>query len=312
MAYITNDAALDAANTAFESAANDIFSGKIPGVWDAFTTLSPQKGKFAELDLVDGIPQMREWLGSRQLRNLRAYALTQAIRRWEMTIGVPVDDINGDRTGVVADRLTDFAGRGSRAYDQILVPELVANPTGYDAVALFAATHPRGDGLADQDNLTTGTLNYAAYRTARASMRQFTDFRGEPIGIIPTHVMVGADQEEAAMQVTGSDKLVGTDASGELGGTVINANPLKNYIGGDAAVIVSDRIAGNRWFVFDLSKGRAKPMYAAEFLAPRVDILDDPESPNVFFDDEVIYGMVAKLTPMAMCWQTAYGNPTGA
>ena len=114
------------------------------------------------------------------------------------------------------------------------------------------------------------------------------------------------------MQITGSDKLVGIDASGDIGGTIVDAGLFKNYIGGDAQVMVSDRITGNEWCVFDLSKGDAKPMFAAEFLAPRTDILDDPESQNVFHDDEVIYGLTAKLTPMAMCWQTAYGNPTGS
>ena len=312
MAYITNDAALDAANTAFETAANSIFSGTVPGVWSQFTTLRPQTGKFAELDIVDGIPQFREWIGSRQRKGLRAYSLNAPIRKWEMTLGIPVDDINGDKTGVVADRLSDFAGRGAVAYDQILVPELLSNPVGYDEVGLFAATHGRGNSLADQNNIVTGALNYAAYRTARSTMRQFTDYYGEPIGILPTHLMVGPEQEEVAMQVTGSDKLVGIDASGDLGGTIVDAGMLRNYIGGDANVIVSDRISGNEWCTFDLSKGAAKPMYAAEFLAPRTDILDDPTSENVFYRDEIIYGITAKLTPMAMAWQTAYGNPTGA
>ena len=288
----------------------EIFSSGVPGVWEMFTTLQAQQGKFAELDIVDGIPQIREWLGSRQLKNLRAYALTKPIRAWEMSIGVPVDDINGDRTGVVAQRLRDFAARGAAAYDQILVPFLQSNPVGYDDVALFSAAHPTEAGT--QDNLTTGAINYAAYRTGRAAMRQFTDFRGEPLGIVPTHLMVGPDQEEVAMQVTGSDKIVGIDASGDLGGTIVDAGVIRNYIGGDANVIVSERISGNAWFMFDLSKGRAKPLYAAEFLSPRTDIFDDPKDPNVFFEDEVIYGMTAKLTPMAMNWQTCYGNPTGA
>ncbi|MCH9836407.1 Mu-like prophage major head subunit gpT family protein [bacterium] len=312
MAYITNEAALDAANTAFETAANAIFDGQVPGIWSQFTTLRKQTGKSAELDLVDGLPQFREWLGSRQRKNLRAYALNKPIRKWEMTIGVPVDDINGDRTGVVADRLTGFAKRAEVAYDQIMIPALVANPVGYDDVALFAATHGRGGSLADQDNITTGALNYAAYQTALVTMGNYTDYYGEPLDITPTHIICGNAQAEVAMQVSGSEKLVGLDNAGLIGGTVVTSGIMRNYHGGEVGVLVSPRIAGNRWFVADLSKGDAKPMYAAEFLAPRVDILDDPTSANVFYDDEVIYGLTTKLTPMPMAWQTIYGNPTGS
>ena len=310
MGYITNDAALDAANTAFEDAANDIFSGASNNVSDLFTTRTPQVGKFAELDLVDGIPQIREWVGSRQLKNLRAYSVTAPIKPWEMTIGIPVDDINGDRTGVVAARVRDFAARAERIYDQIMIPALLSNPECYDGVSLLSAAHERGSGLADQNNLTTDALNNTAFQAAMAAMSLFTDYHGEPVGITGTHVLVGPNQREVAFQVTGSDKIVGVDASGNYGGTIVDAGVLPNYEGGSVNVLVSDRIVGNQWFLMDLSKGRAKPLYAAEFQAPRTDILDSPTDSNVFHDDEVLYGLTAKITSMGMNWRTIFGSQT--
>jgi len=308
MGYITNDVALDAATTAFEDAANDIFSGENNNLSDLFTTRTTQTGKFAELDLVDGIPQIREWVGSRQAKNLRAYSLTAPIKPWEATIAVPVDDINGDRTGVVAARLTDFAARTARVYDQIMIPALLANPICYDGSALLSAAHDSEAG--PQNNITTDALNYSPFQAARASMRLITDYRGEPIGLAPSHLLVGPALEEAALQVTGADKVQVVDANGQLGGTGVDAGVIQNYIGTGTQVIVSSRIKGNQWFAMDLTQGRAKPMYAAEFMAPRTDSFTDPKDPNIFYDDEAIFGITAKLTPMGMNWRTIYGRVT--
>lgn len=315
---IVNEANLDAVNTAFEDAANKIFSEGAPGQWQTFTTLRSHTGTSAELNLVDGIPQVREWLGSKRFKQLRAYKLNKTLRKWEASLRVAIDEINGDVTGVVAARLRDFVTRQATVYDKIMTDELLANPACYDGQNLLANSHPLSDdhpNATTYDNLSTSALGYAVFKTAAQTLEEMTDFEGEPLDVTPTHLMVGPAQTELAQQITGSDKLVGLGDDGELvaaGGSSIDSTSgmFKNYIGGSVMVIVNKRVTGNEWFLMDLSKGDMKPMYAAEFQAPRHDAKDRPEDDNVFYNDEALYSLTAKMTPMAMLPQLIYGSVT--
>lgn len=309
MGSIINEASLDAANTAFETAANDIFSGDLPGAYQVFTTNLNMRGKRKfELDLVDGVPQLREWIGSRQFGQLRAYTLTKSLRKWEQSIRVDVDDINADAGGMVAKRLTDFVNRASRIYDKIVFDELLSNPTGYDGVALLSNSHPVNG--ATHDNLGAA-LTYATFKAGMEAFAGFTDYEGEYLGLSADTLVVGPALMELAMQITGSDKIVGVDNAGEIGGTAISSEKLPNYQGGSVRVVVSDRIQGsgysNSWFLVDTKQGLAKPMCLGEFVAPFSTIKDSPEDDNVYHDDEVLYSLTAKATPAAMNWQTIYG-----
>lgn len=309
-AGVLNKANLDAANTAFETAANGIFSNGVPGVWSQFTNKKTHEGTSAELIVVDGVPQAREWLGAKQVKQLRAYKKNLPLRPWEATISVPVDQINGDRTGAVAARVADFARSTSAMYDKIMLDMLIANTvTGYDGVALLSNSHPNVNGTT-WDNLEAAALTMALFKTAVNSMRAVMNEGGEPLGMSPTHLLVGPDQEEMGKICTGSDKIFGTDNAGAIGGTVINSAVLRNYIGGSVNLIISERITGNEWFLMDLSKGEQKPLYLAEFQPPTTVIKDADDDDNVFFDDEAIFGIVAKASPCPLNWQCIHGSVT--
>jgi phage major head subunit gpT-like protein len=309
---IVNNDALDAVNTAFVSSAQDILSNGVPGVWQQFTTKETKQGLSATMTVFDGVPRAREWVGSKEVHQLTKYDSQVPLRSWEATISIPVNEINQDPQGAVASRLAGFRSMIGSFYNEIMIDELLVNPTGYDGVSLLSASHPRLNGLAVQDNLTTSALTLAELENAKQFLRSVTDGKGKPLGCKLTHVLVGPAQETLAQQLTDSDQLVGISDIGEYvqpGGSGIDAAALMtNYIGGSAAVIVSEEITGNQWVAMDLSKGRSKPMYAAEFETPELTILNRKEDSNVFHDDEVLMSIVGRLSPMAMNWQTGYGS----
>ncbi len=305
---IVNGAALDAINTEFNAAANEVFSGGAPGTWEMYTTKQPCSGTSVTLPLVDGVPALREWLGPKQFKELRGYALNGALRKWEASMRVPLDEINGDKSGVIAARLRDFVGRNATMYDKVISDAILANPTGYDGVAFLSASHPNVNGTT-HDNLESA-WSYAIVRAAMNTMELVTDEEGENLGVFPTHLMVGPANSREAMELTGSDTPRGFDAAGEPDGTVIQQEIVQNYKGGSIEVLVNKRWRGNQWLLMDLSKGMAKPMFLGEFQAPAPAVKDQPDDDNVFFDDEALYSLTAKATPLPMCWQLAHGSVT--
>lgn len=303
---------LDTARTTVETSVNEVFGDRPPGVWSAFTTVVPASGTKYELNVVDGAPAPREWIGSKQFGGLRAYKLSGDLRKWERSLRIAMDDIRGDSNGVVNARLADFVSSTGDLYDYILLTELLSNPTGYDGVALMSNSHPNVGGSGTSDNLTTADLSFTELRNAREAMWEMKDEAGEPLNVTPTDILVGPESERIAMEITGSDRPVAVSNAGALDATsnVVAVTNLKHFDGGSLRVHVSPRIGGGQFFIMDLSRGRRKPMYLFEFEGPRADIKDDPKDDNVFFQDEALYSITAKASPAAGDWHCIYGSVT--
>ncbi len=313
---LVNAQNLDAANTAFTTAFGDVFGLRVPGTWSQFTYKFAAEGKSMEMVAADINGTFREWGlesggGPRQSKDLLAYAQNFKLRKWELTIEVDVDDVNGDRTGAVGSRLADFVSRGAVLYDQIVFDHLLTNPTCADGLSLLNNSHTNVNG-GTYDNLTTDALSFASFRTGVEVMKDVSDAGGTPLGIKPSHLVVGPELERLAMEITGSDRPVGLSTAGAQDATsnVNAATRLTNYLGGSYGVIVSPHIQNSEWFLMALGHGNIKPMALAEFQAPRADQLTNPTDANVFYRDSFVYGISAKATPAGGAWQTIYGSVT--
>lgn len=319
---IANAAALEVVNAAIDTVAQDIFKNRVPAQYQAFTYERGVTGKKVVLPVMDGVPQVREWFGSRVVETLRAWSVEKGIRRWESTIKVAMDDIEQDPEGLVASTINNFRLLLTTAKDKIVFDELFVNdtgPDGFDDVPLFSAAHARKDTLAAQSNITTEELDYKSLRDARRLMRSFTNYAGEPLGMAPKLLIVGPELEETAQVLTGSDKPATIGHDGNLTNKGYSDEPSSagtfvhsNFVGGSINVLVSDRVTGKKWALVDTSKGSARPLYLATFREARIDEQTDNTDDVVFYEDAAVYGYSAKATPMAMCWQTAYGNPSAS
>ena len=102
-------------------------------------------------------------------------------------IALKRDDVNDDKVGGFGIRVREHAQTAARLPNKLITDVLTTNPTGYDATALFSATHPaRGQQTATQSNLLTGsgtTVSQIATDVALAvaAMMNFKAENNEPM-----------------------------------------------------------------------------------------------------------------------------------
>lgn len=107
-------------------------------------------------------PKLREWLGSRVVKNLTAHTYTVSNRKFENTISVSREKIEDDQYGIFAP-LFEEIGRGAAEHPDELVFGLLATGFAtlcYDGQYFFDAEHPvkNADGTAGTaSNLQAGS-----------------------------------------------------------------------------------------------------------------------------------------------------------
>ncbi|MBK9121018.1 MAG: Mu-like prophage major head subunit gpT family protein [Phycisphaerales bacterium] len=138
------------------------------------------------------VPQVREWVGGRQVRPLRSRGVTIVNKTWEATIRVDADELRRDKTGQLLIRINDLARRVATHPNRLLT-QLIAEGTGaagYDGRPFFDGQHAEGDS-GNQSNLLTAQATaptaptdqelYEAIVAGIARILSFRDDQGEPL-----------------------------------------------------------------------------------------------------------------------------------
>lgn len=89
-------------------------------------------------------PKMREWIGSRVVKNMEAHGHVIQNKKWESTVGVLRTDIEDDNLGIYKPLMEEM-GRAATAHpDEIIFPLLNAGfaNTCYDGQFFFDVDHP--------------------------------------------------------------------------------------------------------------------------------------------------------------------------
>lgn len=91
-------------------------------------------------------PQLREWIGDRQIKNIKAHDYTLVNRDFESTVEVKRNDIEDDTFGVYAPLMEELGYAAGMHPDSLIFALLAAGATGlcYDGQAFFDASHPVG------------------------------------------------------------------------------------------------------------------------------------------------------------------------
>ena len=309
MSTLVGRANLAAANTVFETTCNEVLSGQAEGYINRYASKFSADGTSVDLLMVDGLPQVRQWTGSKTYYDLRAYKLNVARAVYEASISQKRVDVDGDRTGIIGKRLAAFARRAPSMYNKLVVDALVANTAlCYDGQALLANSHPNTAGNAD--NLEAAALTLALLKTAIQAIELRTDELGEPLGLYPDFLLCGPAQRTLALQLTGSVRPVAVGTSSALdAATVGGAVVLENYVGGELDVGIDPRITGNAWFVM-ATKGEAKPYYLAEFRAPEAISQTAMDDEARFTLDEYRWSIEFDLGLVPGAWQAIHGSVT--
>ena len=118
---------------------------------------------------LSAFPQMREWVGERQIQNLGKEAMSISNKLYESTVGIPRTDIEDDQVGIYRPVMQQAGVAAAELPDDLVWSMLPSGKStlGYDGQNFFDTDHPLypnvdGTGTATmQSNLTTGAADDA-------------------------------------------------------------------------------------------------------------------------------------------------------
>lgn len=242
------------------------------------------------------IPNMREWVGEREIQSLIAYDYAIKNRTFELTTKIPVNDIADDQYGVYAPLISEM-GLSARKHPDSLIFTLLGNgftEKCYDGVSFFSDKHPMGGkDKCIQSNMGNKSLNAESYAEARMMMMMVKGEAHRTLNIVPDLLVVSPQNEAIARELLFADLIKG------------NSNINKNTC--DLLVVPELSNYAEQWYLF-CTKRYIKPFIFQEREKPKLVCKNKMDDDNVFFNDEVIYGIKARYNVGFGLWQLAYGS----
>lgn len=157
---IINRSNLATLETGFKATFNRGFAGVTP-LWSKVATLVPSTTAKEDYGWLGSIPQMREWLGSRVINNLKLHDYSIRNKSFESTVGVPVTAIDDDSYGVYAPMMEMLGSTAAEHPDILIFIEALAGgftTECYDGQFFFDTDHP----VMDAAGVDQSVSNYQA------------------------------------------------------------------------------------------------------------------------------------------------------
>ena len=170
---IVNQANLRGLNVSYSTAYNKAFEG-VKTNYEKIATTVPSATAETDYKWLGQMPQMREWIGDREVQSLSAYCYIIRNKKFEMTIAVPRDDIEDDQYGVYSPMFSNLGEAAAQHPDILCFDALKAGfkEKCYDGKPFFAEDHMSGKGGKEKvSNLSHEKLNADSYETARAAIK---------------------------------------------------------------------------------------------------------------------------------------------
>lgn len=308
---LVNQAKLDASQISFSSRFNMV----LQSFEDPLRQIAmevPSDASVEEHDWLGSVPGLSEWLDDRKLSSLRADGFQIRNKDWSSGIRIHANDIKDDKLGIVRPKIDMLARKAGLHYGQLIVEALIggfgttsAFGAAYDGQAFFSATHQDGSGPV-QNNTTGAALSNASYDAARAAMWSLQDEEGDPLNIVPTHLLVGPSNERNALEITQAGVIANP------GGTA----SITNVFAGTSRVIVSPRLVGasaGHWFLLSMaSPVRPMILQVNEPITSSFVVGDEAasggQSFNRFMRKSLMFGAQGRHNVGFGMWQFAYGS----
>lgn len=292
---IVNQANLRGLNVSYSAAYNKAFDG-FKSNYEKIATTVPSTTAETNYKWLGQIPQMREWIGDREIQKLSAYGYSITNKKFEMTVSVPKDDIDDDQYGVYAPLFSNMGEAAAQHPDTLCFDALKAGfkEKCYDGKSFFAEDHPSGEGgKQTASNLSHDKLDADAYEAARTSMMCLTGDKGKSLNIVPNLLVVSPANEKAARLILKADQINGT------------TNVLKDT----AELLVATELADkpDAWFLLCTNRF-LKPIIFQKRKAIKMTSLTKDDDENVFMKDEFIWGADGRSNAGYGFWQMAYGS----
>lgn len=258
------------------------------------SNIIPSDGADEAYGMLGNMPGVREWLGDRQFKELRAANFTIANKHWESSLLIKKADIADDRMGMYGPLMEELAVEATYHPDELLFTALAnAEATAcFDGQYFFDTDHAWGDSGSQSNDLTyaaaTGTTPTAAefraaFHQARTAMLKYKNDQGKllnrPVSISMGQLLclVPPDLELQAYE--------GLTAS------ILSNN--SNVVIDAPRIVVSPHLTdATKFYLFNL-EGALRPFVfqAREPLSRQMKGLDDIETKDVKFMTEARYNV---------------------
>lgn len=293
--------------TDFQNAYRTAYDGSMAQTIASVIETTQPVQKYAWLG---GVPRMREFRDERVLRLLKKYEYSISDKVYEATIAVDRKALEDEQYGLLRLRAQELGQAVGVYYEEAVVNALIAGNTtiGPDGQYFFDSDH--GESGTPQSNLVSLPLNSANLAQAITQMMKFTDDTNRPLGINPTHLLVGPNLKFTAMEILNSTVVVSRVGEGTAGGGATSATPYTNVLQGLLTLLVSPHITDNRWYLLDLSRP-IKPIILqlrsnvpVEFV-----VLSNPDQhSDVFMRDVIYFGARTRFGVGYSLWQLALAS----
>ncbi len=233
-------------------------------------------------------PKMKEWVGDRVIKDLKAHTYTITKKRFESTIEVDRDHIVYDSLGVVKPRIQQMAHDGKTHYDELVFPLLETNGECYDGKAFFTTTHKIG--TKSVSNLGKKELTQENFLSTRAEMMVLKGDNGKKLNIKPNLIVVSPSLEATALKLFKADMIEGS------------TNITKDMV---EILVCADLKDDKTWYLLDVSRP-IKPLILQ--INKKIDFtaMDNPNDENVFMRAAFRYGIDSEDNAGYGLWQLAY------
>lgn len=189
---LVNQAGLKGLNVAYSTAYNKAFEG-VERSYEKIATIIPSITAATSYKWLGQFPQMREWIGAREIQNIAAYEYTIKNKKFEMSVSVPREDIEDDQYGVYAAYFSNMGEAAARHPNTLCYGALKAGfqEKCYDGKPFFSEEHMAGEGGKKRvSNFTHDRLDASTYMTARANMMCITGDKGQSLNLVPNLLVV--------------------------------------------------------------------------------------------------------------------------
>lgn len=290
---VINQAALREIYSGFNTIFNKGFEGAEPQYPKVAMTV-PSSSRDENYKWLGQMPTLREWIGERTIQNLVANSYTITNKSYELTIGIPRDDVMDDNIGIYVPIVKNM-GEETKMHPDTLVFGLLADgfkKKCYDGETFFSDNHPLFD-KERQSNRGTVALSPESYGLARMQMMGIKGEMGRSLKIVPDLLVVPPQLEAMARRILLSELIDG------------NTNIYKET----ADILVIPELAdhGTHWYLLATKKS-IRPLIFQEREKPVFVSKAKESDDNVFFSGEYIYGVTARYNAGYGLWQLAYGS----
>jgi phage major head subunit gpT-like protein len=299
---LVNKANLTAVFITLKTTFNKAFDGA-PVNWDKVAMLVPSGSSQNDYAWIDRFPKMREWIGDKVIKALKAHQYTVVNKAYEATVSVLRDDIEDDNLGIYAP-MAQEAGFSAKTWPDELIADLVNGAFAaecFDGQYFYDTDHSvAGSSVSNKGTAALSVATQAAalssYGAARAAVMGFTDDDSRPLGLIPNLLQVPPALESVGRILCYADKLVDN-----------SPNPYK----GTAELFVDPRLTSSTAWFLHCTNRPVKPFIFQQRKAPVFVEQTNMEADDVFMRGEYKFGVESRGNAGYGLWQTSYGS-TGA